>query len=222
MPTYALTTATYERRALFQKPELAELLTQILFRYRDQGRYLLHGFAVMPDHLHALLSPASNQTIERCAQCIKGGFSFQARDRFAGEIWQPGFHEHRVRDEGDFAHQIAYIAANPELRHLENHAFVHTRFPGRLDPMPAQFPPRALGRARHSAPSAVGRGFIPATSASSGRPGIHPGNLAHHAVVRGFIPATSASSGRPGIHPGNLAHHAVGRGFIPGNLGIMR
>lgn len=137
MPTYALTTATYERRALFQMPALAELLTQTLFRYRDQGRYLLHGFAVMPDHLHALLSPASNQTCERCAQCIKGGFSFQARDRFAGEIWQPGLHEHRIRDERDFAHQIACIAANPELRHLENHAFVHTRFLGRLDPMPA-------------------------------------------------------------------------------------
>lgn len=137
MPTYALTTSTYQRRAIFQRPVLAELLTEILFRYRDQGRYLLHGFAVMPEHLHALLTPVSGQTIERCAQCIKGGFSFQVRKQFHGEIWQPGFHEHRIRDHQDFANQIAYIAANPERRHLENHPYAHTLFLDRVDPMPA-------------------------------------------------------------------------------------
>ena len=112
---------------------------ETLFRYRDQGRYLLHGFAIMPDHLHVLLTPSRDQTIERCAQCIKGGFSFQVRHQFHGEAWQPGFHEHRIRDDEDFRNQLAYIAANPERRGLRDHAFVHTQHLGRVDPMPACF-----------------------------------------------------------------------------------
>jgi putative transposase len=138
MPTYALTTATYLRRALFVRTENAQLLINTIFHYRDQGRYRLHGFAVMPEHLHVLLTPAPGQTIERCAQCIKGGFSHAVRNQFRGEIWQPGFHEHRIRDQQDFLNQLAYIAQNPGKRGLEDYEHVHTRFPERIDAMPEE------------------------------------------------------------------------------------
>jgi putative transposase len=136
MPTYAITTSTWQRRTLFTRTANAELLVATIFRYRDQARYLLHGFAVMPDHLHVLLTPAPDQTIERCAQCIKGGFSFAVRKQFGGEIWQPGFHEHRIRDDEDFRNQLAYIAGNPKKAGMADYSFVHTRFPDRVDPMP--------------------------------------------------------------------------------------
>jgi putative transposase len=136
MPTYALTTATDGRRALFSRTENAKLLVKVLFRYQDQGRYRLHGFVVMPEHLHVLLSPAPKQTIERCAQCVKGGFSYEVRKQFAGEVWQSGFHEHRVRD--DFLNQIAYIADNPRKRGLADHAYVHTQFLDQMDSMPIE------------------------------------------------------------------------------------
>jgi len=139
METYALATTTYERRALFVRTANAELLVKTLFHYRDQGRYQLHGFVVMPEHLHLLLTPAEGQTIERCAQCNKGGFSHEVRKQFAGEIWQPGFHEHRIRDREDFERQLGYISANPEKRGLVDWAFVHTRYLERMDPMPARF-----------------------------------------------------------------------------------
>ena len=139
METYALTTATYQRRALFVVTRNGELLVEKLFHYRDQGRYQLHGFVVMPEHLHILLTPTPNQTIERCAQCIKGGFSHEVRKQFAGEVWQTGFHEHRIRDEEDFRKQLGYISANPLKRRLADYRFVHTRFIDRLDPMPDRF-----------------------------------------------------------------------------------
>lgn len=136
MPTYAVTTVTSGRRALFSRTSNAELLIKIIFHYRDQGRYRLHAFAVMPEHLHVLLTPASNQTIERCAQCIKGGFSHEVPKLFGGAIWQAGFHEHRVRDAADFLNQAEYIATNPAKRRLTDHPHVHTRFLDKLDPMP--------------------------------------------------------------------------------------
>ncbi|MGO9339957.1 MAG: REP-associated tyrosine transposase [Terracidiphilus sp.] len=136
MQTYTLTTATHQRRALFARTANAELLVKTLFHYRAQGRYLLHGFVVMPEHLHVLLTPSANQTVERCAQCIKGGFSHSLRAQFGGEVWQTGFHEHRIRDAEDFQNQLAYIAANPGKRGLAGHAFVHTRYLDQLDPTP--------------------------------------------------------------------------------------
>jgi putative transposase len=139
METFALSTSTYQRRALFVVTKHAELLVKTLFHYRDQGRYQLHGFALMPEHLHVLLTPSSSQTIERCAQCIKGGFSHEVRAQFGGEVWQAGFHENRVRDGEDFRAQLGYIAANPGKRRLVDWSFVHTRFLDRLDPMPAWF-----------------------------------------------------------------------------------
>jgi putative transposase len=135
METYALTTATFQRRALFVVTANAELLVKTLFHYRDQGRYALHGFVVMPEHVHVLLTPSESQTVERCAQCIKGGFSHEVRAQFHGEVWQVGFHEHRIRDGEDFRRQLGYIAANPEKRGLIDWRFVHTRSNDRLDPM---------------------------------------------------------------------------------------
>jgi putative transposase len=151
METYALTTATYQRRALFVRTANAELLVKTLFHYRDQGRFLLHGFAIMPEHLHVLLTPSVTQTIERCAQRIKGGFSHEVRAQFAGEVWQPGFHEHRIRDGEDFRNQLAYIAANPERRGLADWLFVHSRYLERLNAMPAQFESQIV-------PGTAGRG----------------------------------------------------------------
>jgi putative transposase len=139
VPTHALTTVTHERRVLFARTANAELLIKQLFHYRDQGRYRLHGFVVMPEHLHALLTPASNQTVERCAQCIKGGFSHELGRSFGGAVWQLGFHEHRVRNETDYVFQLDYIAGNPDKRGLSDYAHVHTRFLDRLDPMPIEF-----------------------------------------------------------------------------------
>ena len=136
METYALTTATYGRRTLLIRAANEALLVKTLFHYRDQGRYALHGFVVMPEHLHVLLTPSASETIERCAQCIKGGFSHEVRAQFGGEIWQAGFHERRIRNAEDFRAKLGYIAANPAKRRLIDWGFVHTRFLEQMDPMP--------------------------------------------------------------------------------------
>src|ERR1035441_7801477 len=83
--TYALTAVTHQRRRLFQRSATAELFIATLFRYRDAGKFQLHAFVVMPDHAHVLLTPGPDIAIERCAQLVKGGFSFAVRKDFSGE-----------------------------------------------------------------------------------------------------------------------------------------
>jgi len=137
--TYALTALTHQRRRIFQRTTNAELFIATLFRYRDSGKFHLHAFAVMPDHAHVLLTPAPDQAIERCAQLIKGGFSFSIRKEFPGEIWQTGYHAHRIVDEEDLRNQTLYIANNPVRKGYANYPHVHTAAPylTHLDPTPS-------------------------------------------------------------------------------------
>ena len=87
--TYFITSATSQRKSLLQSERMALLLLDVLFRYRDQKKYLLHEFVIMPDHFHLILTPTD--TLERALQLIKGGFSFRAKKElaFSGETAPP-------------------------------------------------------------------------------------------------------------------------------------
>ena len=95
------------------------LLIDTLAHYRDAGRYLLHEFVVMPDHLHALLTPANEISLERAMQFIKGGFSFRLK---CGPIWQGSFTNHRVRDFEDYESHREYVRMNPVRARLAERA----------------------------------------------------------------------------------------------------
>jgi putative transposase len=113
--TYFVTTKTWRNCALFQVPGNAEILSQCILRYRDSGAYLLHEFVIMPNHLHLLITPADDTSIERAIQLIKGGSSHGihlAREHKT-QIWQPGFHEESVRDLADYRLKAGYIHNNP-------------------------------------------------------------------------------------------------------------
>ena len=106
--TYFITTATHNRRRLFQVERNAELLLATLDHYR--AGYLLHADLVMPDHLHLLMTP-TNITLERTMQLIKGGFSHRLESKLP--VWQRGFTDHRIRDTSDFSIRRNYIQQNP-------------------------------------------------------------------------------------------------------------
>ena len=135
--TYALTAVCHERRRIFQQTTIAELFMGTLLRYRDSGRFLLHAFAIMPDHIHLLLTPT--ESIEKTAQLVKGGFSFAVRKLYPCEVWQAGYFAHRVTDARDYHQQVAYIANNPVRKRYEGYRFVHTTGEWRMDSTPAEF-----------------------------------------------------------------------------------
>jgi putative transposase len=134
--TYAITILTFQRHRHFQRTVNAELFISTLFQHRDKGRFQLHGFVIMPDHVHVLITPAIDQSTSRCVQYIKGGYSFAVRNQSPGEIWHTGYHEHRIRDTEDFDTQLRYIANNPERKQYKIYPHVHTQYRGRLDPIP--------------------------------------------------------------------------------------
>src|SRR5207245_1480213 len=116
--TFFITTVTWKRTPLFRSQPEAELMMDVLVHYREQMRYVLHEFVIMPDHLHLLLTPEADISIERALQLIKGGFSYRLGKAKRGPVWQESFTNHRIRDQHDYERQAGYIRMNPVLRRL--------------------------------------------------------------------------------------------------------
>jgi putative transposase len=138
-----VTFSTWDRRKLFVVESYVRLFLQTLYRHRREGRYELHAFVVMPEHVHLLLTPATDVTIERAVQLIKGAYSHElggiiGRKR---EVWQRGSTDHRIRNGMDFTHHRNYIHQNPVERHLVADPSEYrycSAFPGfKLDPWPS-------------------------------------------------------------------------------------
>src|SRR5258706_2737306 len=113
--TFFVTTNCHERRAIFLDAARATLLLDVLAVNRTEKRFQLHEFAIMPDHLHLLITPAEEVSLEKAVQFIKGGFSFRVKKElgFRDEVWQQSFTEHRVKDAADYAQHREYIRMNP-------------------------------------------------------------------------------------------------------------
>jgi putative transposase len=113
--TFFATTKTGEGRALLQSERNATLLIDVLRSYVAAGKFRLHDFVVMPNHLHLLLTVGEGMTIERAMQFVKGGFSYRLKKEYnyLGEVWQRGFSETRIEDRQSFLRHREYIAANP-------------------------------------------------------------------------------------------------------------
>lgn len=145
---YLITASTFQKQQLMQSDRMAELFVSVLLHYRQQGKYLLHEFVVMPDHFHLLITPT--ESLERSLQLIKGGFSYRARKElgFRGEIWQPSYHDRRVRDVEEYCAFREYIHMNPVRRRLASspaeycYCSAHPKF--QLDGLPQRLKLRAL------------------------------------------------------------------------------
>ena len=142
--TFFVTTNTWGRRSLFQTDRMASLLIDVLADNRKRGRFQLHEFVIMPDHVHAILTPAFEIPLERALQFIKGGFSFRAKKElgFMGEIWQTSFTEHRIKDADDYAAHRNYIYENPARRGLRaDYPYCSACGTFELDPAPPGLKP---------------------------------------------------------------------------------
>src|ERR1039457_2226810 len=114
--TYLVTAVTAQRRSLFQVTATAELLQRTIRDYRGQGKFLLHAFVIMPDHLHALITPALDVSLEKAVQFIKGGFSFRLKSKH--DVWERSFNESQISTEEKFVSCVRYIEENPVRRGL--------------------------------------------------------------------------------------------------------
>jgi putative transposase len=112
---YFATTDTWERRSLFVNTVLAGIVIKQIVACRERGFFKLHAFVLMPDHLHVLITPSDETTIEKVMQMIKGGSAHQMGIERPQQfpIWHRGFHDRWIRDAEQFWNAKSYIEQNP-------------------------------------------------------------------------------------------------------------
>jgi putative transposase len=112
--TFFATTKTHMGRRLFQSERNATLLIEVLRACVASGKFQLHNFVVMPDHLHLLVTVRSGMTIEKAMQFVKGKYSYRLKKElgYLGEVWQRGFSEARADDGAKFLQCSEYISLN--------------------------------------------------------------------------------------------------------------
>jgi REP element-mobilizing transposase RayT len=78
----------------------------------------------MPDHLHVLLTPGEETTLEKALQMIKGGSAYKIRKEldFRWPVWHSGFHDRWVRDGSEYRNYVAYVRQNPVKARLVERA----------------------------------------------------------------------------------------------------
>jgi len=108
---YFITATILGWKQLFVQPDYASLVMNSLNWHRQQGRWMLYAWVLMPHHLHAIVKPARDQSISSVLQSF-GSFTAHAilqrlkrdkqndllaffatrQDKDAGkdhQIWQP-------------------------------------------------------------------------------------------------------------------------------------
>lgn len=74
---YFITATVLGWKQLFTDPAYARLIIDSLSWHRQQGRWFLYAWVLMPHHLHAIIKPANGQTISSVLQSF-GSFTAHA------------------------------------------------------------------------------------------------------------------------------------------------
>ena len=106
---YFLTTCTAFRRKVFITPAVVTSVVDQLLQNAEKFEFAVVAYCVMPDHLHVLVEARADHSdltvfMKRFKQMT--GFAYRRDNTIA--LWQPGYHEHILRDEYPFAGSAVY------------------------------------------------------------------------------------------------------------------
>jgi valyl-tRNA synthetase len=109
-----------------REPKIAELVADAL-KHFDNERYDLIAWAIMPNHVHAVVQPREGFDLSGILHSWKSYTANKANELLdrTGEFWQSEYYDHLIRDENDFIHQVSYIKENPAKAGLENWSWVN-------------------------------------------------------------------------------------------------
>ena len=101
-----------------------DLLRNSVKSVKHKHPFLIHGWVVLPDHIHCIIElPENDSDFATRWRLIKINFSkslpsLEYRSKVRKErgergIWQRRYWEHLIRDEKDFANHMDYVHINP-------------------------------------------------------------------------------------------------------------
>lgn len=134
-----ITFSCYERRPFLQSQRAKNLFVKILAEVRERYPFLLVGYALMPEHVHLLISEPAKGTPSKVLQILKQRVSRAMRRRkkrssgnqlrlpfpleksVPKRFWQRRFYDFNVWSRGKLKEKLNYMHANPVARKLVKH-----------------------------------------------------------------------------------------------------
>jgi len=136
-----ITCSCYQRQPILGTPTRRDLFLTVVEHMRQEYRFVVLGYVVMPEHFHLLISEPRMGTPSTVLQAVKIGFARRVliRERvphFAGvphvsrslrnvgsrlppqHIWQRRFYDFNVWTEAKRIEKLRYIHRNPVTRGL--------------------------------------------------------------------------------------------------------
>jgi REP element-mobilizing transposase RayT len=97
-----------------QNPDIAQIVEEALL-YFAGTRYVIHAWVVMPNHVHALFTPARDWSLSGILQSWKSFTSKEANKLLErnGQFWQEDYFDRYIRDGSHFSDVLTYIERNP-------------------------------------------------------------------------------------------------------------
>ena len=98
-----------------KRNDIGKLVANALCRF-DGERYKLHARVVMPNHVHAVITPKGSYTLTSILHSWKSYTAKEANHllgRKGHTFWQRESYDHLVRDEEDFIKACYYTLNNP-------------------------------------------------------------------------------------------------------------
>lgn len=104
---------------LLRQPQIRDIVARSLVHF-EAVRHHMHGYVIMPNHVHLACQPFEGYEIEDLLQSWKGFTSREIAKATGqpGQLWQHDNWNRIIRDEAHWQRVMRYISRNPEKAKL--------------------------------------------------------------------------------------------------------
>ena len=112
---YFITTVSASRQRFFENTDAARATAQIFSNTGVWQKSELLAWVLMPDHAHFLLRLGDDESLHGLVQRVKSLTARATNSALSrcGNVWQPSYHDHALREDEDIVSAARYLIANP-------------------------------------------------------------------------------------------------------------
>ncbi len=109
---------------ILRQPEIRQIVADALLFFEGQ-RSSMHGFVIMPNHVHLAARALNDNQIEDVLKSWKGYTARVINESLKrkGQLWQEDSWNRIIRDDGHWLKVMRYIVNNPTKAHLRENEF---------------------------------------------------------------------------------------------------
>ena len=112
-----ITFSCYRRLPFLDDDPARICFEEILEACREKHRFDVHGYVLMPEHVHLLVSEPEIRSLDSTLRVLKGETSKQLKEE-QEQFWQRRYHDFNVFTEGKRIEKLRYMHRNPVNRGL--------------------------------------------------------------------------------------------------------